>query len=410
MGGRKTAGLSGALLVAGSIASALSRWYLVWLAQELNGPEGLGVYGMLFAVATPLFVGAQLGLRIIFLSKQTAFPWRSFWILRIIGLAIGSVTLIIFILLNPAIPIWLGIAVLSMKIFDAVNDLNLARIQYTGRIFILGILSLCGAPLAILFATIGALATQSLSMAVAGAALAALLIALVSTKIARGLVYETDTDESGMRSILRSSSSVTSAEILASLLLYLPVWFLSFSADLKAVGIFAGISYVLTAADLIGSSISALIITPLRNVHRRYGSSAVIRRANALTLQFLFVSILGGLLLVAIGSPLFQWIYGPEFEVSLVVLGLFAAGCVFVVLSHIQSVCLNVLNSYLDVTASFGFACGVSLITGLVLAFFSVDSLIIGSAMVACGSFGRTTAMVFGVAKARAAASGAPTE
>lgn len=397
-------------MVAGSVASAFSRWYLVWLAQELDGPEGLGVYGMLFAVATPLFVGAQLGLRTIFLSKQTAFPWRSYWILRIAGLVIGSVILIGFILFNPAVPIWLGIAVLFMKICDAVNDLNLARIQYTGRIVILGILSLCGAPLAILFATIGALSTEYLSVAVAGAAFSALLVALVSAKIARGLVYETDTAEPGTKSILRSSSSVTSAEILASLLLYLPVWFLSFSADLRAVGIFAGISYVLTAADLIGSSISALIITPLRNVHRRHGSSAVIRRANALTLQFLFISILGGVLLVAIGSPLFQWIYGPEFEVSLLVLGLFAAGCVFVVLSHIQSVCLNVLNSYLDVTTSFGFACAVSLITGVVLAFFGVDSLTIGSAMVACGSFGRTAAMVFGVAKARAALSRTPTE
>lgn len=104
------------LLVLGGIASAFSRWYLVWLAQQLGGAEGLGAYGLLFAVATPLFVTAQLGLRTVFVSKGTAYPWRSYLILRMAGLAGGTIILALFVILSPAVSLALGIAVLCLKI------------------------------------------------------------------------------------------------------------------------------------------------------------------------------------------------------------------------------------------------------------------------------------------------------
>lgn len=397
MSGRKAASLAGMLLVLGGITSAFSRWYLVWLAQQLGGAEGLGAYGLLFAVATPVFVTAQLGLRTVFVSKGTAYPWRSYLILRMIGLAGGTVVLSLFVVLSPAVSLSLGITVLCLKIFDTIVDLYIARIQFAGQIQTMAFFWLLGAVLSIVFSTFGALIFQSLPAAVGGAVLSSVLVAVWTWRISLKASYVPETSEPGYREILGSSFAVTLAEMLASVLLYLPVWLLGFTSELAVVGLFTGISYVLTAADIVGSGVAETLITPLRKVARQEGSRAVIRSVNQLTALLAVVGAIGGVVFVLVGSPLFQWIYGPEFELSPLVLALFAVGAIFVVLSHVHSVCLKVLNFYSRVASAFVVACILALIAGVILTAMGVDGLVVGSAMVAVGSAGRTATMLFGV-------------
>lgn len=397
MSGRKAASLAGMLLVLGGIASAFSRWYLVWLAQQLGGAEGLGAYGLLFAVATPLFVTAQLGLRTVFVSKGTAYPWRSYLILRMAGLAGGTIILALFVILSPAVSLALGIAVLCLKIFDTIVDLYTARIQFAGRIHTMAFLWLFGAVLAIVLSTLGAFIFQSLPAAVGGAVLASFLMAVWTWRISLTAPYVPERSEPGYREILGSSFAVTLAEMLASVLLYLPVWLLGVTSELAVVGLFTGISYVLTAADIVGSGVAETLITPLRKVARRDGSRAVIKSVNQLTAVLAVVGVIGGVVFVLVGSPLFQWIYGPEFDLSPLVLALFAVGSVFVVLSHVHSVCLKVLNFYSRVATAFVVACVLALITGVILTMMGADGLVVGAAMVAVGSAGRTATMLLGV-------------
>lgn len=394
---RKAAGFAGALLIIGGISGALSRWYLVWLAQELGGAEALGAYGLLFAVATPLFVAAQLGLRTLLLSKKIAYPWRSYLVLRLTGLSVGVLVLGLFVLYHPAVSLSLGLSVLVLKVVDGINDLHMARIQFAGRIQTMAVLLILAVPLTLIFSTLGAIAFRSLAAAVAGAALASFVTGLFSIFISYRLSYEADGVSRGFRDILSSSIPVTSGEILASVLLYIPVWVLGVFADISVVGIFAGIAYVLTAADLIGSSISKILITPLRNLGQRSGSISVVRKVNFISIWILLIGVPIGGVFMLVGSPLFQWIYGPEFSVSPIVLCLFAAGCVFVILSHVQSVCLNVLNRYYRVAVSFAVACISAFGSGMFLLILGVESLVVGSAMVAVGSFSRVATMYMGV-------------
>ena len=398
---RNAANTAGILLLVGSVASALSRWYLVWLAQKLEGPEILGVYGMLFAIATPLFVAAQLGLRTVFLSKSTAYPWRSYILLRAIGLTGGSGLLILIIFLTPTIPFYLGLGVLAIKIFDGISDLYLAKIQYSNKLLKLGLISFVASLLAFLFSTLGALTTQSLTFAVGGAAIASLLSTLWAMSEAHRIPYHEETNESGTADIFRSSFSVTSADLLASLLLYLPVFYLSSTGDLRAVGIFVGVSYALTAADLVGSTVAKVLITPLRNTFKVAGPLAAIGRSNSISAKALAWNAPAAVVFILIGDVFFQWVYGPEFQLSPLVLGFFALAGVSIVVSHLQAVCLNVLNHYNRVAVSFGVACAVAALTGAVLLSLGFDALIAGSAMAAAGSVGRTATMFLGVQKAR---------
>lgn len=397
LGTRTAVGLASVLLVVGGIASALSRWYLVWLAQELGGAEGLGAYGLLFAVATPIFVAAQMGLRTVFVSKGIAYPWRSYLILRATGLVGGTITLGLFVLLSPVVTLMLGAAVLLLKIFDILIDLYMARIQYAGRIQTMALLWIASAVLSMVFSTVAAVTFQSLPAAVGGAVFASILTAAVTSRIARAAPYVPDITEPGYRELLGSSLAVTVAELLSVVLLYLPVWLLGFTAELVVVGLFTGVAYVLTAADIAGSGIAETLITPLRRLTRSDGSRAVIRAVNQVTAGLAVAGVLAGVLFVLVGSSLFQWIYGPEFELSPTVLALFALGAIFVVLSHVQSVCLKVLNFYSHVATAFVMACLVALVVGVVLTLLKVDALVVGSAMVAAGSAGRTVIMFFGV-------------
>lgn len=389
--------IAGGLLLAGAIASAGAKWYLVWLAQAVGGPQELGTYGLLFAVATPAFVVAQLGLRTIFLSMRTAYPWRSYLAIRAVGLAAGTAAILVFVSLSPTIPARLGIAVVVLKLCDSILDLEIAKVQYAGNIRGVGLLTLAGAILSIAFASLAIVVTSALWLAVLASALAALAISAITRKMATTLAYNPDTTESGIGAILGAALPVTGAQLLASLLLYIPTLYLGTTATLSDVGIFVGIAYVLTIADVVGSSISKLLITPLRHLQRESGPAVMFRELNKWTAQVALAATGPAAALVLFGSWAFQFVYGSQFETSRATMAIFSAGAFFIVVSHVQSVGLNVMNRYYSVVVSFGAACLMALLAGLVLTLLSLPPLAVGAGIAAMGAFGRA-AVLFGSA------------
>lgn len=399
---KREAGVAAGLLIFGTITGALSKWYLVWLAEHIGGAEQLGAYGFLFAVATPVFVAAQLGLRTIFLSKKTNFPWTTYVWLRVVGLVLGSLVVIVFSFLYPEVPLMLGCSILMLKIADSMVDLDLARIQYSGKIKTMALFSLLGGFLSLILSTIGFLLSGNLSISVGGAALGSLITALVARVVASRVDYLPDTEASGFKDILLSSLPVTVAQILASLLLYIPIIFLGSSADLVTVGIYTGVSYLITVADILGSSISKLLITPLRNRRRALGDLAVIGTVKKISLQVSIVAFIAMGPFLIFGSPVFQWVYGPQFDLPTVVLLLFTGSAFFVLLSHIQSVCLNVLNRYYSVASSFALACLLSMTTGWTLLLVQIDPLTVGAGMALSGAATRALLLVLSITRINA--------
>ncbi|MHA7862317.1 lipopolysaccharide biosynthesis protein [Tessaracoccus sp. Y36] len=393
-------GIASLLLMAGTAASALSKWYLVWIAQALGGPHAVGTYSIILAVATPIFVTAQLGLRTIFLTMRTAWPWRSYVFLRVVGLALASVAVVIILLVVPAVPLLLGTAIIAMKLFDSMLDLDLARIQYGNNIPTLGVIGIAGAAVSILISSVAAFLWNSLLIAVIGAALASALTAAYAMKRARSVFYPAVESGTGYREILRASVPVTGAQLLASVLTYLPIFILGFQDDLHVVGVYAAIAYILTAADLTGASIAKVMITPLRRLLVHAGVNRVVHQANRISLGVMICGLAGGLLLVLFGDALFMSLYGPAFKTGTATLGLLAAASVFLLVSYTQSVALNILNRYYHIAYSFAIACLVSAITGVFLSVVGTSGLIVGSAMAAMGAATRAFLMRTAIVRA----------
>ncbi|WP_143008325.1 hypothetical protein [Tessaracoccus oleiagri] len=351
------------------------------------------------AVGTPLFVASQLGLRTILLTSQTAWPWRTYLTLRLFGTLAAVICLCLFVLVVPAIPLSLGLAVVALKLFDSIADLDFARLQYHNHLATLGILGVAGALVSIVGSISAAALFQSVLAAVVAAALASAAVAVVATARARHLPYSASAP-GGYRAILGASIPVTSAQLLASLLTYLPVLFLSMWGDLATVGIYAGVAYVLTAADLMGSTLAKLMISPLMEVAKNCGRAAVASTSRRLTLRIMIVGLGICAALMQWGSGFFSWVYGPEFALPWYSLALFALAAIFIVMSYTLSVSLNVLNAYLSVTVSFAAACIVAVVVGSILHSFGVQGLIVGPMMAASGAATRALLMLWRVTKA----------
>lgn len=382
----RNVGQAGMLLTAGSIASAIAKWYLVWLAQRIGGPETLGTYGMILAIATPIFVAAQLGLRTVFLTLRQAYPWKNYLELRFFGLVSATIALLLFLFSSPQEMFYLGLAILSFKIVDSLQDLNVARIQYANRLKVVGWISIVNAIFSIVCSTLIAITTGSFIFAIIGATGSSLVVAVVARHIALKNAYIPETLLNGKRKIVQASFPVTVAELLSTLLLYLPVFVMSLSNDLKIVGVFTGTAYVLTAANLVGASLSKILISPLKHRFKQGGISSLYNFVQKITL-FLFVSCGSvSLVFIAFGGPLFETVYGSEFALTYFELSIYSIASVCIILSLVQSVALSVMNKYYAVTAAFIVACIVSLVSGLIFMEMSVDLLMVGIGMSAVGS------------------------
>lgn len=389
--------MPGLLLVLGAVLGALSKWYLVWLAQKIGGSPAVGAYGYFLAFATPLFVLAQLGLHTVFLSKTTSLPWRSYVVLRWAGMLFGSLILVIFLSFAPGISMALGLAVLLMKVCDSIVDLETARVQYEGWVARVAAVMLLGAAASFILSTVGALLSDSLTGAVLGGALASLLSVFLARRYSSMTSYVSDAESSGIAEILKASLPVTGAQLLASLLLALPTLFLGNLGDLSTVGVFVGASYVLTFANILGASLSKVVITPWRKLVEVEGSEAIFFQVRAVTVKAAIVALPVVVVFVVWGSTVVRGVYGPEFALSRTELGLLAIASFSIVLAHIQSVGLTVLNRYYSVVWSFLAACIISVLCGLLLSVFEFPVLIVGTGMAAAGALARATMLMGGV-------------
>lgn len=385
----RSAGAVTALLVVGSFAGAFSRWLIVWLAQELGGVSALGAYSAVLAFATPIFVVGQLGLRTIILTYREAYPWRTFQRIRFAGIVAACAVTLLFVLRVPQVDLAMGLAVLSFKVFDAAIDLEVARIQRAGKLLAVGYIGLATAGLSVLFSVAAAVMTKSIILTVLGTGLASAIAYLVCRSYARKIPYVATAESSGYRTILSASLPITGSQLVASLLLYVPVLWLTSTGDLAAVGIYTGVAYLLTAADLLGSSLAKVLISPFRGRLEAHGDNAVLGANVRLTLALIPLGIAAGAAVVVWGDPVLRFIYGPNFEVGRPTLALLAAASVFTVLSFVQSVTLEVFNRYYGVAAAFLLACLAALATGWLANGWASDPVMLGSAMSLVGAFVR---------------------
>lgn len=371
-----------ALVTAGTFAWALTQWYLVWLfARFAGGAEAVGAYAALIAVATPLFILGQLGLRTVYLTLRQHWPWRSYVQLRIAGIAVASLALAAFVVWDGRQPVALAVSVIALKCADSALDLLMAPIQRSGRLTQLGSLTLGNALGTVVVASVAVGVTGLMHTALFGSAAVSLWICFLAWRLSRKPLTELGATGSGKRRIIKSGIPVMMSQGVASFSTYLPVWLLSRWADSGVIGVYSAAAYLLTAANLVGSSTQTVLLPSFRSRFESTGHVGLLSRASRLASILAIGGVLAAPIAVTFGSSILAMLYGSGFEMSRFSLLLLSIAAIAVAPSYVYSVVLVVLNRYKTELLIWVVALVFAMVVGVALLVLGVEPLTSGFAV-----------------------------
>lgn len=383
----------GALLLAlGSMSWAVAQWLLVWMfARFAGGPDAVGQYALVLAIATPVFVFAQLGLRTVYLSLPVVYPWRTYTHLRSLGMAFAAISLIIYFGVSDVVVWGLCAAVVSSKVVQGYFDLLQARFQRSNHLAYVGLVSLVNSASVVLLAGIALSLFGTVSAALWAGAAATIAVTVSMRHWVKDLASEAVSDGEGYREILRAGFPTTISESLASLSSYLPILVLAQFASEARVGVLAAAGYLLTFASLSGAILKNVLITSFREHLQVSGAQSLLRRAHRVALWAGLTGCLSAIPVVLAGSTLLQAFYGPRFGMSHADLALLAVAAVAIVPSYVYSATLNVLQLFSSQAWIWAIALVAGLLVGATCLVCGVEPLSAALAVAVASSWSRLT-------------------
>ena len=343
----KTRAIDRYIFAGGTLGWALSQWFLVWLfARVGDGASAVGQYSLTLAIVTPVFIIGQLGLRTVYLSLQTSFTWKSYLILRLIGIVGSILIVVVYYQLEPSANLPLLAAVVAVRCFDVYHDILYARFQRENRLLLIGLHSVVNSVMTMIIAFVAILLTQSIALTILCVGISSALVAASAQRYVLKVPADPLAAPGGYRKILRAGFPTTISETLAALSTYLPILFLSVIADDATTGVFATAAYLLTAANLTGDTLKDIYITSFRWTFEESGAGQLLRRAHKVSAVLIVLVLVAVPLIIFAGSPVLEFIYGDEFALTYIELALLAAATIPIASSYIYEATLNVLNAY----------------------------------------------------------------
>ena len=343
----KTRAIDRYIFAGGSLTWAIAQWFLVWLfARVGDGASAVGQYSLTLAIVTPVFIIGQLGLRTVYLSLQTSFTWKSYLILRLIGIAGSILILVAYYQIDPSASLPLLAAVVAVRCFDVYHDILYARFQRENRLLLIGLHSITNSVFTMVIAFVAIMLTQNIALTVLCVGIGSALVAISAQRYVLKVPRDPYAAPGGYRRILRAGVPTTISESLAALSLYLPILFLSVIADDATTGVFATAAYLLTAANLTGDTLKDIFITSFRWTFEESGPRKLLRRAHKVSAVLILLVVIAIPLIIFAGSPVLEFIYGDEFALTYLELAVLSAATIPVASSYIYEATLNVLNAY----------------------------------------------------------------
>lgn len=379
----------------GTFGSAISQWYIVWLFARQSGATVVGEYSSLLAIITPIFIVGQFGLRTLYLTLQSRSSWATFFLLRVFGIILAAGAFVTYLVWAQTDVLFLGIALLSLKIVDSVGDLLYARIQRSNRLALFGTLALSNSVVTIVATTVTVLLTGSIVGAVLASACVSGVTALTSWCFVRVLKPDSGSTGRNIKPIISAAIPVTIAQGLAAWATYLPVQLLTMWASAEVVGVYASIAYLLTATNLLGSSLQTILVTPLRYIFELGGKAKMLIKG----LRYSATSIGIGLPLIPIvgfaGQAVIHFIYGPEFSVNLSVLFVLGLTAIAIVPSYILGTVLSILNRYSGYAVIYLVSVSLGILFGYLTFIADVEPLLAAGVVALSSTWARLLGTLF---------------
>ena len=185
-------------------------------------------------------------------------------------------------------------------------------------------------------------------------------------------------ERGGHKVILASGLPVMVSQGLASIASYLPILVLTRVSDPTFVGIFASAAYLLTFANLVGSSTQTIVLTPFRSTKEEAGSVALLARARKLAARMVLGGILSTVAVVGFGGRVLTSIYGEAFWLSPFQLFLLSLSAAAIPPAFMFSAVLSVLNAFRVEVWIWLVSCVVGLLSGLAMSTVNLSAIVVG--------------------------------
>lgn len=333
------------LITAGTFGGAIAQWFLVWLFARQGGASAVGEFSALFAIATPVFVTAQFGLRNVYLTLARRYPFATYVILRALGALAGAGVLIGLGLVLGFPPV-LILAMTALKVIDSALDMGYAHLQSSKRLVRLGAIMVVNPLLtialaAVVVSTTGSVAGGVLASAMSSAAVAVLALLAILRHPGQSL---RPTRPTGYGAILSAATPVMLTQMMVALLTYIPVWITQAGGGIREVGLYAGASYLLVVANILGSSLSTVLLPSYRGIHAR--GESLVKTVFAGCRRWIALGLAGLVVAVLAGPSVLGWVYGPEFALPHWDILLLSVAAVMAVPTYLLNAGMLVKNRY----------------------------------------------------------------
>ena len=338
-----TRGLRGPIgwTVGGNLVYTLSQWACVAVIARVLGPADVGVFALAGAVAAPVLVLTQLQLRIVLATdvrhshRLSDFlvvrSWSAVVLVAVValaGLVVGG---------REALPV---IAVFGLaKAFDSVADVLYGYHQRREEMRAIalgqgvnGILSLV--LLATAIWTTGSLLAGVVGFAL-GSALNLALRVVPAMRASRAVDTEDPRNQPSARArLVRLAAPLAGVLLLGSVAASVPRIVLEDVAGSYALGIFAGVAYVVLAAANLVNAVGNALSPRLARAHADRDRAGFTRLLGFGILFGAGLALTGALLAWVVGDEVLALLYGPEYGAAG---GLLAAMCLVSVVAFTGS-------------------------------------------------------------------------
>lgn len=369
------------LVFAGTFGTALAQGVIVFIFTQAFGQEAVGEYVLLYAVATPTFVAAQLGLRDVYLTLAARFTRRTYTLLRLLGAAVGALV-VVGVGLALGLPLGLTCAMAAMKVGESVIDLRYAFLQADHRMVRLGSLMVSYALGMLAVVAVATMLTGDPAVPVALTGLLGVGLAVVD---ALTPLPAPEASPGGWAPILRASVPVTAAQLIFALVSSTPVLLIeAFGGDRATAAVYGVAAYLLIFANLVGASVQTLLVPGFRDLEASGRRGDLVAAARRTFGMLAALGALGAVVAIAFGPQVLGAVFGPEYAMERAHLAPLVLAAAVIAPVYIVNALLLVLNAYRAGTVS-AIATWLGLIVSGVLAHAVTASPIMAASWAALG-------------------------
>lgn len=261
-----------AWILTGNIAYALCQFGVLVLIAKCGTAEMVGKFTLSIAIATPVFMMTNLGLRPIYVTDSI----RKYEPSEYLSLRIGSSTFGLLVLLivtlfggyDNSVALVL-ISVTIYKFSESISNLLHGAFQKNERMDLIckslisrGILSLLC--LYVLLKVYDSIVVATFGMAIAGFSVMVSFDLVLFTKIEiKEINWRTFFNYRNSMDLIKTSYMVGFVALLVSLRSSIPKYFIEHEKGLETLGYFSALAYVVTACTMLSEALGQTVVSRL---------------------------------------------------------------------------------------------------------------------------------------------------